>query len=78
MAAPTTSPTSEQLQTLLNGPAAMPSAGVLPNFVDPPNLNAVIIPILTLCLFLATLAVLARVYTKMFIIRSTAYEDCKS
>jgi hypothetical protein len=78
MATPSTTLSPEELQILLNGPAATPPAGVVPNFDDPPTLDAIIIPILTLCLTLATLAVLARAYTKLFIIRSIAYEDCKS
>lgn len=72
MATPTTAP----IQTLLNGPAGTPPAGVVPNFQDPPNLNAFLILTLTLVLTFGSLAVLMRMYTKLFIIRSVAYEDC--
>ena len=82
MTTPTTTPTPEQLQAelqaILNGPAATPPAGVTPNFHDPPNLNVVITLVLTLCTSFATLAVLLRMYTKQFLIRSWAYEDCKA
>ncbi|KAF6239921.1 hypothetical protein HO173_001529 [Letharia columbiana] len=71
MATPTTAP----IQTLLNGPAGTPPAGVVPNFQDPPNLNAFLILTLTLVLTFGSLAVLMRMYTKLFIIRSVAYED---
>ncbi len=76
MATVTTTPTPEQLQALLNGPAGKPPAGVLPNFQNPPNLNAFLILTLTLVLTFGTLAILMRMYTKLFIIRSVAYEDC--
>lgn len=66
----------QQLQALLNAPAGAPPAGVIPNFSDPANLNGPIIVTLVLCLVFATLAVLMRVYTKCFLIRSWDYEDC--
>ena len=76
MATPTTALTSEKLQALLNGPASTPPAGVVPNSHNPPNLNAFLIVTLTLALTFGTLAILMRLYTKLFIIRSVAYEDC--
>lgn len=76
MATVTTTPTPEQLQALMNGPAGKPPAGVLPNFQHPPNLNAFLSLTLTLVLTFGTLAILMRMYTKLFIIRSVAYEDC--
>ena len=82
MATPTATPTAEQLQAelqaVLNGPAASPPAGVTPNFNDPPNLNRVVAVVLTLCIFLPTVAVLLRLYTKKFLIQSWAYEDCET
>ena len=81
MATPTTTPTAEQLQAqlqaVLNGPAASPPAGVTPNFNDPPNLNRAVAVVLTLCVFSSTVAFLLRLYTKKFLIRSWAYEDCE-
>lgn len=79
-ALPTTSiPDQAQvlIQALLNGPAAKPPAGVEPNFKNPQNINAVIIPLLSLFAVISTLAVVVRTYTKLYIIRSMAYEDCK-
>lgn len=67
----------QQLETLLNGPAGQPPPGVIPNFDDPPNINGLVILTLTICLVFATLAVLMRTYTKLFLIRSWDYEDCK-
>ena len=83
MAAPTQSLTPEQsqaaFQTLLNGPAGLPPAGVLPNFENPPqNLASVFRVTAALALSFATVAVVIRVYTKRCLIRSMGYEDCRS
>jgi hypothetical protein len=75
------SATAEQaeagLQMLLNGPAGKPPEGVTSNFIDPANLEATTIVVLAVGLVLATLAFSIRMYTKSFLIRSLAYEDCK-
>lgn len=82
MASPTTALSPEQarieLQSLLAGPAATPPAGVIPNFHNPPNLNTFVTLTLTLCVTFGALAVLVRMYTKLFLIRAVAYEDCTS
>ena len=81
MAITSTLPTAEQvqaeIQSLLNGPAGKPPAGVASDFENPPNIDGTIVPILALCVTIATLAVLIRLYTKSFLLRSLAYEDCK-
>ena len=81
MATPTTTPTEEQLQAelqaALNGPAASSPFGVTPNFNDPPNMNRAFAVVLTLCVFFPTVAILLRLYTKQFLIRSWEYEDCE-
>lgn len=79
MASPSNASTPESVQLLLNGPAGTPPAGVTPNFDNPPNLNnTFLVGTLVLCLSFATVAVLIRLYTKLFLIRSVAYEDCKT
>ena len=77
MSGPTAVLSSQQLEDFLNGPAGPPPPGVKPNFDDPVNLNGLVISTLTLCLVFATLAVLMRIYTKLFLIRSWDYEDCE-
>lgn len=81
MATPTTTLTHEQsmvaLEALLNGPAAPPPAGLTSDFTDPANLHLVGTVVLIICLTLSTLAVLMRMYTKLFVVRSLAPEDCK-
>ena len=64
------------LRELLEGPAMSPPAGVIPNFHDPPNFDAFVALTLTLCICIGTLAVALRMYTKMFILRVLAWEDC--
>ncbi|KAF6227624.1 hypothetical protein HO173_012153 [Letharia columbiana] len=79
MASTTTGMTPEQaqaaLRTLLEGPAMSPPAGVIPNFHNPPNLNVFVTLTITLCVAFGTLAVLLRMYTKVFILRALAWED---
>ena len=81
MATSTTSMNSEQAQaalhTLLEGPAMSPPPGVVPNFHNPPNLDVFVALTITLCVAFATLAVLLRMYTKVFILRALAWEDCR-
>ncbi len=77
MADPTAGATPEQL-VLLNGPAMSPPPGVIPNFVDPPNLNSYWVLSLTLSLTFSTLFVLMRMYTRLFISRVTSWDDCES
>ena len=77
MTTPSTSLNPEQLQELLNGPAGTPPVGVIPNLDDPPNLDTYVILTITVCMTFATVAVLLRIYTKILITRSLAYEDCK-
>lgn len=69
--------TAELLQAKLNGPAMAPPPGVTPNFIDPPNLRHIVVLVLTLCMSFSTVAILMRMYTKLFILRKTAFEDCR-
>ena len=65
------------LRTLLEGPATNPPAGVVPDFSDPANLDIYVTLCNSLCFAFATLAVILRMYTKMFILRVLAWEDCR-
>lgn len=67
---------AEEVQTLLSVPAMAPPPGMTPNFIDPPNLQHVVILILTVCTSLATLTVMLRIFTKIFIIHQTTFDDC--
>ena len=65
-----------QRQALLNGPAAPPPFGTVSNFEDPANLNTYLALTIALCFSLGTFSVVLRTYTKKYIIRLLAYEDC--
>lgn len=69
-------PTPEQLQALLNGPGLVPPPGVIPNFIDPPNLRHTAIAVQVVTLVLSTFAVAMRIYTKAYIKRQMAAADC--
>lgn len=69
--------TPEHVQKLLNGPAMAAPAGTHYNFVNPENLNDWFILTIVLCLVVSTLAVSARVYTKIWIIKKIGWEDCE-
>lgn len=78
MAAPSTAGESEKILALLNGPAGAPPAGVKSNFDNPPNLHTNLIATVVVGLVSSTLVVVIRFYSKLVLIKSTAYEDCKS
>ena len=77
MASPNAPLTPEQLRKLLDGPAAEPPPGILPNFNDPSNLDKYLIVTCVFCVSFATVTLLLRMYTKVYLIRSIAYEDCE-
>lgn len=68
-------PTPEQLEALLDGPATTPPAGIIPRLDNPPNIDTICYLTFSLCVSFASLAVIIRIYTKHFLIRSIAYED---
>ncbi|KAL6715498.1 hypothetical protein ACLMJK_006459 [Lecanora helva] len=75
MSIPTGTLTPARLQELLNGPAGTPPTGVLPKFDDPPSLKKYLVVTLVLCITVTSLSLFLRMYTKIFLIRSIAYED---
>ena len=77
MSTPASQQPSQELEARLNGPAGPPPPGVKPNFDDPANLNNLVILTLAMCLVFASSTVLMRTYTKLVILRSWGYEDCK-
>lgn len=54
-----------------------PPPGVTPNFVNPENLHKQWILSLVTCFFPPTFFILIRVYTKLIIMKSHGWEDCK-
>ena len=68
--------TSGQLQALLDGPGLKPPPGVVPNFVDPPNLHPIGTVTILLSLIFSTLAVAMRIFTKIRYMKSLVTVDC--
>jgi hypothetical protein len=62
----------------LDMPALAPPPGVVPNFVDPPTNRTAIFGVFVTCLVIMTLAVAIRMYTKIFMLKKLAVEDCES
>ncbi|KAL9583296.1 MAG: hypothetical protein Q9203_005138 [Teloschistes exilis] len=56
-------------------PAGRPPPRIIPNFDNPSNLDAAVFSIIILFCSIAVLATIIRIYTKIFFIRSLAYED---
>ena len=50
--------------------------GVVPNYDDPPNMKALSLTALVLCLLFPIMAVAMRIYTKARVMHHMALEDC--
>lgn len=65
-------------QVVLNFPALQPPEGVEPDFTKPGNRNAVAIAVYVICLTLVTFSAIARIYSRIFIVKQLRLEDCRS
>ena len=65
------------LENLLNGPAAPPPAGITPNLENPPDQRVALHIVAILTISFSTCAVIIRIYTKRFVLRTMGYEDCR-
>lgn len=54
-----------------------PPPGVTPNFVNPESLHSEWVLMMSMCLTFTTIFVFLRMYTKLVIIKSHGWEDCK-
>jgi len=64
-------------EELLELPALLPPKGVEPNFIDPSSMQDEFNYVITLSLAIAALSVMIRLYTRKFIVRNLALDDCK-
>ena len=62
---------------LLEVPSLQPPPHVIPNVVNPPSQRGANLACNMLCLIVATICVLTRLHTKIFILRSSGWDDCK-
>ena len=58
-------------------PGLRPPPGVTPDFVNPEKYQNTIIATLVICLTVATIFTALLLYVKVFVIKSTALEDCE-
>jgi hypothetical protein len=61
----------------LNGPALAPPPGVIPNFDNPPNQDILIRVLFSIFLGLVTLAVVGRIYIRVFYLKQGFLGDGK-
>lgn len=66
-----------QLDALLDGPALAPPPGVVPNLTNPPESVVASYMVTSLTIAIATLAVLVRMYTRIFITKQVGFADCE-
>ncbi|KAI1387216.1 uncharacterized protein F4822DRAFT_405777 [Hypoxylon trugodes] len=67
--------TSAELDQYLDKPALDPPDNIIPNFDDPPNKNYAAKVLLPLCLAITTIAILFRVYAKLFCVKKFEFPD---
>ena len=70
-------PNSTELQALLDEPAGKSPQGVVPTFDSSSLLQNTLAWTCGICVSLSTVVVLIRIYTKLLLSRSRAWEDCK-
>jgi hypothetical protein len=58
-------------------PAMAPPPGVTPNFVNGESLLTIAVVTVGLCMFSITLALVLRLFTKIFIAKSMGWDDCE-
>lgn len=63
-------------QAILNGPALDPPPGIMPNFDNPPNGNAIGLAITTVSISISTAALVLAAYVKLYRVRKAHLEDC--
>ena len=67
-----------ELNRLLQSPAMRPPPGVMPNLKNPPvHFFEERLLTMIMCLTFTTLFVTMRMYTKLFVIRTHGWEDCR-
>ncbi|KAK8029843.1 hypothetical protein PG993_011134 [Apiospora rasikravindrae] len=68
-------PTQDEIEALLNGPALTPPLGVKPNFESPPNHNGIGYGLISAMLAIAAIAIACRIYTRIIHPRRIRVED---
>ncbi|PGH16758.1 hypothetical protein AJ80_05073 [Polytolypa hystricis UAMH7299] len=63
------------MSSFLDLPALEPPEGVIPNFENPPNQNALALGVLTACCVVSTLCVLIRAYGRIYLLKKFQIEE---
>ncbi|KAI0805844.1 hypothetical protein GGR55DRAFT_680645 [Xylaria sp. FL0064] len=61
--------------TIRDDPAAKPPPGVIPNYDNPPNDNGLAVAVIIASMSITTIAILIRIYAKVFCTRQVKFED---
>lgn len=64
-------------ESILDGPALTPPAGVVPNFDDPPNSNTTARAIMAVCLTIGSIFFLLRTYSTWFVVKKPRMSECR-
>ena len=62
---------------LAQTPGLEPPPGITPNFENPPSIQSISYAVSAICLFITTLAVGLRIFTKIRVDRNLKLEDCQ-
>lgn len=68
----------QEQEAILDGPALAPPEGVIPQFDNPPNNNALAHGVLSACVAISTVCLLIRAYARVFLFKQLKIEDCMS
>jgi len=68
--------TPEQLKAFLEAPSSPTPEGVVRNLDNPDNSNDEAMALGVICIVFSTAAILARAYSRLFVIKSFRIEDC--
>ncbi|CAF9904527.1 MAG: hypothetical protein GOMPHAMPRED_002869 [Gomphillus americanus] len=72
----TTAAADALIQAMLDGPAAPAPSGITSNFVDPPSNGVAGLIAALISLGIATIMLVIRIFTKLYIIKAWNIEDC--
>jgi len=69
------SPDQDDMDALMDGPAGVPPAGVVPNLNHPDNKNGLALFVIVFCSVVSTICILLRAYGKCVLLKSFKAEE---
>ncbi|KAI1354864.1 hypothetical protein F5Y01DRAFT_311241 [Xylaria sp. FL0043] len=67
--------THSYVDTIRDDPAAKPPPDIIPNYDNPPNDNGLAVAVIIASMSITTIAILMRIYAKLFCTRQVKFED---